>query len=208
MVNGSYEYGTYKTKAEAEAAIQRLRANGDYQSTDRLTIGTAGPTTSKITSTAKQKLASMAANPVTPAKATTTAKTSNSLSVSSLKNKVASAVKSILKFDTGGTADFTGLAWLDGTKSRPEQVLSPQQTEDFHKLLEIMETVRVNMHTPNVSSYMGDSSIASATFGDINISVASMDSDTDVAEMTDKIMDEIQYRMTRGRVVGGLLHTR
>lgn len=208
MVNGSYVYGTYKTKEEAQSVINKLRANGNYETSDKLTIGSAKQTTSKITSTAKQKLANMKSNPVAPAKATTTSKPKSTLSNSSLKSKVASTIKSILKFDTGGTADFTGLAWLDGTKSRPEQVLSPQQTEDFHKLLEIMETVRVNMRAPNVNSYMGDSSIASATFGDINISVASMDSDTDVAEMTDKIMEEISSRMNRGKVVGGLRHTR
>ena len=32
--------------------------------------------------------------------------------------------KKFLQYKTGGLADFTGPAWLDGTKSRPEYVLN------------------------------------------------------------------------------------
>mgnify|MGYP003508684415 CR=1 FL=1 len=32
------------------------------------------------------------------------------------------------KFKTGGLADFTGPAWLDGTKARPEMVLNQKDT--------------------------------------------------------------------------------
>jgi hypothetical protein len=31
----------------------------------------------------------------------------------------------------GGLADFTGPAWLDGTKSRPELVLNARDTQNF-----------------------------------------------------------------------------
>jgi hypothetical protein len=31
-------------------------------------------------------------------------------------------------YKTGGLADFTGPAWLDGTKSRPELVLNAKDT--------------------------------------------------------------------------------
>lgn len=37
-------------------------------------------------------------------------------------------------FKTGGMADFTGPAWLDGTKSAPEAVLNAAQTQAFLKL--------------------------------------------------------------------------
>ena len=39
----------------------------------------------------------------------------------------------------GGLADYTGLAWLDGTKEDPELVLDP---EDTHNMLRIVDTVR------------------------------------------------------------------
>jgi hypothetical protein len=34
-------------------------------------------------------------------------------------------------YATGGLADFTGPAWLDGTKSHPELVLNSRDTENF-----------------------------------------------------------------------------
>jgi hypothetical protein len=39
----------------------------------------------------------------------------------------------------GGLADYTGLAWLDGTKEDPELVLNP---EDTHNMLKIVDSVR------------------------------------------------------------------
>jgi hypothetical protein len=35
------------------------------------------------------------------------------------------------KFATGGLANYTGPAWLDGTKSKPELVLNARDTENF-----------------------------------------------------------------------------
>jgi hypothetical protein len=35
------------------------------------------------------------------------------------------------KYETGGLADFTGPAWLDGTKSSPELVLNAVDTKNF-----------------------------------------------------------------------------
>jgi hypothetical protein len=35
------------------------------------------------------------------------------------------------QYKTGGLADFTGPAWLDGTKSHPELVLNSRDTQNF-----------------------------------------------------------------------------
>lgn len=37
-------------------------------------------------------------------------------------------------FKNGGLVDYTGLAWLDGSKSNPERVLSPDQNKVFNQL--------------------------------------------------------------------------
>jgi hypothetical protein len=42
-------------------------------------------------------------------------------------------------YKTGGLADFTGPAWLDGTKSRPEYVLNADQTKRFFSLVDVLE---------------------------------------------------------------------
>ena len=43
-----------------------------------------------------------------------------------------------IKFKTGGLADFTGPAWLDGTKSKPELVLNQKDTQNFIALKNIL----------------------------------------------------------------------
>jgi hypothetical protein len=54
----------------------------------------------------------------------------------SLKNKYLAALR---KYKTGGIADFTGPAWLDGTPSKPEYVLNSAQTERFFSLIDVLE---------------------------------------------------------------------
>ncbi len=44
-------------------------------------------------------------------------------------------------YKTGGLVDETGLAWLDGTKGRPEMVLNPHDTENYMKLTETLRSV-------------------------------------------------------------------
>ena len=52
----------------------------------------------------------------------------------------------IKAYKTGGLVDETGLAWLDGTKGKPEMVLSAKDTENFIALKDTLSTVaRTNM---------------------------------------------------------------
>ena len=44
-----------------------------------------------------------------------------------------------MAFASGGLATFTGPAWLDGTKKRPERVLSAVQTELFERMVHSLE---------------------------------------------------------------------
>ena len=58
-------------------------------------------------------------------------------------------------FKSGGMADFTGPAWLDGTKSAPEAVLNAAQTQAFLKLAdhfdELEGAVSNNVVIENIS---------------------------------------------------------
>lgn len=76
----------------------------------------------------------------------------------------------IKKYATGGLVDFTGPAWVDGTKSRPEAFLNPYQTEQIGALADALDSRVVNN--------MGDTSSV-VTFGSINFNVASMSSPAD-----------------------------
>ena len=48
-------------------------------------------------------------------------------------------VPQIPAFKTGGIADFTGPAWLDGTKSEPEAVLNAAQTKAFMRIADNLD---------------------------------------------------------------------
>jgi hypothetical protein len=50
----------------------------------------------------------------------------------------------VSKYSTGGLVNFTGPAWLDGTKSKPEYVLSAEQTEAFFKLIDVANGISQN----------------------------------------------------------------
>jgi hypothetical protein len=47
-------------------------------------------------------------------------------------------------FATGGLADFTGPAWLDGTRSNPELVLNSRDTQNFIELKDTLADMRKN----------------------------------------------------------------
>ena len=93
-------------------------------------------------------------------------------------------------FATGGLADFTGPAWLDGTKSRPEYVLNAGQTEAFFNLVDVLESLKLG--NTKTTQNNGDS-----TF-DIDINEEKIDNDYDVEQMAEKIksliVDSSRYR--------------
>ena len=98
-------------------------------------------------------------------------------------------------FKKGGLADFTGLGWLDGTKSDPERVLSPKQTKLFETMVSSLERTANNS---SVNSSFG----SSYNIGDINttIQVEKLDNDTDIdmvaRKVENKIMNSIRNRVT------------
>ena len=72
-------------------------------------------------------------------------------------------------YDSGGYVDYTGPAWVDGTKSHPEAFLSAYQTEQIGALAKSLDPSTVNNATTN----------SNVTFGSINFNVASMSSAAD-----------------------------
>ena len=85
-------------------------------------------------------------------------------------------------YKKGGLADFTGPAWLDGTKTRPEMVLNAQDTENFIKLKDTLSSLR--KITPS-------SSINSNDIININIDVKEIANDYDVDQMINRVKKEI-----------------
>ena len=85
-----------------------------------------------------------------------------------------------LKFATGGLADYTGPAWLDGTPSKPELVLNATDTKNFLALRDVL------------SKAMGSTSAIENTYGgdatyEININVDHLNNDYDVDKVAERV---------------------
>lgn len=93
-------------------------------------------------------------------------------------------------YKTGGLAEFTGPAWLDGTKARPELVLNQKDTQNFIQLKDILASLMTGSHTSTENN--GD-----ITY-DIDINVESISSDYDVEQVANKIKslinEDARYR--------------
>lgn len=115
------------------------------------------------------------------------------------------ARESLKYYLRGGLADFTGPAWLDGSRSAPERVLSPTQTSLFETLVASLESM-ARVTTPAFPSYDGLSGggTGAVNVGDIIVNVDRMDSDADYEEMADKVFETITTRLNRGAAVGGI----
>ena len=95
--------------------------------------------------------------------------------------------KKLKGYKTGGLADFTGMAWLDGTKTKPELVLNSRDTENFIELKNILENLFSNNNPSNVSNNRGDN------YFDIKVTVDGIGNDYDVDSAIEKVKEEI-YR--------------
>ena len=84
-------------------------------------------------------------------------------------------------YKTGGLADFTGPAWLDGTKTRPELVLNAQDTQNFIQLKDILSSVLKNVNSAKADEKNGD------TYYEIHIDVEKMTSDYDVDDVANRV---------------------
>ena len=102
-------------------------------------------------------------------------------------------------YATGGLADFTGPAWLDGTKSRPELVLNQRDTQNFIQLKDILASIMDR--GKNSNSYTENN--GDITY-DIDINVENIGNDYDVEQVAIKVKSlinsEAHYR--NNNVVG------
>ena len=110
----------------------------------------------------------------------------------STSNNIRSTVNYLVPYATGGLANFTGPAWLDGTPSEPEYVLNARQTDAFLKLAEVLPTM-MNSNANNTQT--NNTSNISLN---IEMNVEKIDSDYDVDQIADRVKDIIynigQYR--------------
>ena len=93
------------------------------------------------------------------------------------------------QFLHGGLADFTGPAWLDGTKSSPELVLNAQDTHNFILLKDILSDILSGTSTLKKQETGTDK--GGDNYYDIEINVENISEDYDVEQLADKIKSMI-----------------
>lgn len=95
--------------------------------------------------------------------------------------------KKFPKYATGGIADFTGPAWLDGTPSKPELILNAQDSKNFILLKDALSSISSGTVAPSGDNYY-----------DISINVDKLLSDYDVDQVANKIkrmiVNDSKYR--------------
>lgn len=98
--------------------------------------------------------------------------------------------KKFKQYKTGGLADFTGPAWLDGTKSKPEYILNAEQTKSFFQLVDVLGSLK--------SGATQSSQITGDSIYDVDINVESIGNDYDVEQLASTIKrminDDARYR--------------
>ena len=92
-------------------------------------------------------------------------------------------------YKQGGLADFTGPAWLDGTKSKPEYILNADQTKAFFELVDVLS---------GLNGIGQNSQITGDSIYDVDINVESIGSDYDVEQLAQTVKrminDDARYR--------------
>ena len=104
-----------------------------------------------------------------------------------LKDKLSQLLGSGHKFAEGGLVDFTGPAWVDGSKLRPEAFLSAEDTALIRGWLDSAKYVRTRAYMSNIDS--SNFSGATNTIGDVNITIteASFKDDADYEAVAERV---------------------
>ena len=90
------------------------------------------------------------------------------------------------KYALGGLVDYTGPAWVDGSKTKPEAFLSAVDTQMIQSLTKALNFIRVDPWTlPNPEMFANNSS----TVGDINITInqAELKDDADYEDVARRV---------------------
>lgn len=94
------------------------------------------------------------------------------------------------RYATGGYVDYTGPAWVDGTKAKPEYMLNSTQTAQFEKLVSILDSIFIK--TPNYSTHnIPSQETSKEAIFNFNIDVQKMSDDYDVDQLINRIQKKL-----------------
>ena len=93
--------------------------------------------------------------------------------------------KKFTQYKTGGIADFTGPAWLDGTKTKPELILNAKDTQNFIQLKNVLASFM--NEAGQIHNNQSNSENSGEITYDIDINIESIGSDYDVEQLASKV---------------------
>lgn len=116
----------------------------------------------------------------------------------------------VKKYARGGLVDYTGMAWMDGTSSKPERVLDWKQNmlfESLVKTLESMQNIRIpvpQFTMPAFGDYGQNAGDNGVNIENIVVQVEKLENDADYELMADKVGEVIGKRLAKGKAIGGI----
>lgn len=96
----------------------------------------------------------------------------------SIEQSVDNAKKTIYVYKKGGMVDYTGPAWVDGTKSRPEAFLSAEDTQMIRTLIDGWKYVATRPTITSIDGLLKDGSSGN-TIGDVYVTLNEAQFNTD-----------------------------
>lgn len=96
----------------------------------------------------------------------------------------------LLKFVQGGMVDFTGPAWVDGTKSRPEAFLNADDTKRIGEAAKLLSDLPLLDNPRTQTNEISNTNVGDTTF-EIHINVENISSDYDVDQAVERVKQDI-----------------
>lgn len=109
---------------------------------------------------------------------------------SSNKNLLHLYVNQQRGFATGGLVDYTGPAWVDGTKSRPEAFLSADDTKRIGEAAKILADLPLLNNIPSQTNEISNTNVGDTTY-EIHINIENVSSDYDVDQAVERVKKDI-----------------
>lgn len=94
------------------------------------------------------------------------------------------------KFAQGGMVDFTGPAWVDGTKSRPEAFLNADDTKRIGEAAKLLSDLPLLDNPRTQPNEISNTNVGDTTF-EIHINVENISSDYDVDQAVERVKQDI-----------------
>ncbi len=129
-----------------------------------------------------------------------------SLKVSAAINKTASTAAALnkknkiiakKKYASGGYVDYTGLAWVDGTPSKPETFLSAADTNLLSNFLKAAHSLTFGLSSSSVRSNVSGTPTVNVDTVEINITQAELKDDADLNKLSQDLSQKFLMDIAR-----------